>query len=58
MDLESVARPSPVEAIVNGGRPNAFTPLGPTATHARLFDEQFESIEARGNESMAISRWR
>lgn len=53
MDLVSITRTSPVE-IVNDERPNAFTELGPTATHARLFDEQFESIEDGVNESMVI----
>jgi hypothetical protein len=64
IDTRWTSRLSPARrlAIVNNERPNAFTELGPTATHARLFDEQFESIEDGVNESMAIveavlTRW-
>lgn len=40
------------DMTLNDERPNAFAELRPIATHARLFDEQLESIEDGIDESI------
>lgn len=51
-DQELLVVPIVDDIALNNERPNAFTELGPIATHARLFDEQVESIEDGVNESI------
>jgi hypothetical protein len=54
-DQELLVVPIVDDVALDDERPNAFAELRPTATHARLFDEQLESITDGANRRSAVA---